>query len=241
MGVNEERSTDVRERIVRAAAELLASGGRETVSTRSVSAAAGVQAPTIYRHFGDMRGLLDAAARETLAGYVRNKATRKPTADPVADLRRGWDLHVAFGLANPAAFALLYADPAAAAAPAVRDGEAILHELVTRIAEEGQLRVSVPHAVRLIAASGAGVTLSLIATSPEAREPRLADTMRDAVIDAITVAHPDETHTDAPGPERVAARAVALNAVLAESPGVLSAAERQMLGEWLDRLAAASG
>jgi hypothetical protein len=35
---------------VQAAARLLAEGGREAVSTRAVAAAAGVQAPTIYRH-----------------------------------------------------------------------------------------------------------------------------------------------------------------------------------------------
>ena len=239
MVANDERGTDVRERMVRAAADLLAGGGREAVSTRAVSAAAGVQAPTIYRHFGDMRGLLDAAARETLAAYVRSKAARKPTADPVADLRRGWDLHVAFGLANPAAFALLYADPAAATAPAVRDGEAILTALVARIAEAGRLRVGVPDAVRVIAAAGAGATLSLIAAPPEARDPKLSATVRDAVIAAVTV--PDQSPAAAPGPERVAARAVALHAVLAESPGVLSAAERHLLGEWLDRLAGAVG
>lgn len=236
----EERSTDVRGRIVRAAAGLLARGGREAVSTRAVSAAAGVQVPTIYRQFGDMRGLLDAVARETLAEYVRQKAARKPTADPVEDLRRGWDLHVAFGLANPAVYALLYADPAAADVPAVRDGEAILHGLVARVAEAGRLGVSVPHAARLIAAAGAGVTLSLIATPPEARDPRLSDALRDAVLDAITVApESHDTPTEAPGPGRAAARAVALHAVLAEAPGVLSAAERQLLGEWLDRLASA--
>src|SRR3954468_22589161 len=99
----------VRERIVRSAAELLAKDGREAVSTRAVSAAAAVQAPAIYRQFGDMRELLDAAARELLREYVREKATRKATDDPLSDLRRGWDLHVAFGLANPAAFTLLYA------------------------------------------------------------------------------------------------------------------------------------
>ena len=241
MGVNDERGTDVRERIVRAAAELLARGGREAVSTRAVSAAAGVQAPTLYRHFGDMRGLLDAAARETLAGYVRGKAARKPTADPVEDLRRGWHLHVAFGLANPAAFALLYADPAAAAVPAVQDGETILTTLVTRIAEAGRLRVGVPHAVRLIAAAGAGATLSLIAAPSEARDPRLSGAMLDAVVEAITVAPPRTAPTEFAGPGRVAVRAVALHAVLAESPGTLTAAERRLLGEWLDRLADAPG
>jgi len=90
---------DARARISRAATELLASGGRNAVTTRAVSAAAGVQPPTIYRHFGDMQGLFDAAARDTLAAYAQEKATRPLTDDPVEDLRRGWDLHIAFGLA----------------------------------------------------------------------------------------------------------------------------------------------
>ena len=96
---------------LRAATELLATGGRSAVTTRAVSAAAGVQPPTIYRHFGDMQGLLDVAARETLAVHVREQATRALTNDPVDDLRRGWDLHIAFGLAHPDAFALLYSAP----------------------------------------------------------------------------------------------------------------------------------
>src|SRR6266576_5944692 len=105
---------DARTRIVRAAAQLLATGGRNAVTTRAVSAAAGVQPPTIYRHFGDMQGLFDAVARDTLAVYAQEKTARTLTNDPVEDLRRGWDLHIAFGLANPDAFALLYSAPTAA-------------------------------------------------------------------------------------------------------------------------------
>ena len=232
---------DVRERIVRAAAELLASGGREAVSTRAVSAAAGVQAPTIYRQFGDMRGLLDAVARQVLAAYVREKATRAPSADPLEEMRGGWDLHVAFGLANPAAYVLIYGDPASAAiAQAARDGEALLHALIERVAAAGRLRVSVPHAVHLVSAGARGVTLSLLSTPPESRDPRLSAAMRDAVLAAITVAPPSSAGVeDEPAPARVAARAVALRAVLGEAPGALSPAERHLLGEWLDRLASA--
>jgi AcrR family transcriptional regulator len=36
--------------------------GRRAVTTRAVAAGAGVQAPTIYRLFGDKDGLLDALA-----------------------------------------------------------------------------------------------------------------------------------------------------------------------------------
>ena len=238
-----ERTTDVREDILRAAAALLAHGGREAVSTRAVSVAAGVQPPTIYRQFGDMRGLLDAVAREVLAEYVRETATPEPADDPVEELRRGWDLHVAFGLANPAAYTLVYGEPAAAAnATAARDSEAILHGLVTRIARAGRLRVSVPHAVQLMVAAGMGATLLLIATPPEARDLKISAATREAMIAAITtVPTSDGAPGGAPGQGLVVARAVALRAVLVEAPGVFSPAEGQLLGEWLDRLAGADG
>lgn len=234
-----ERTVDIRERIVRVTSELLAHGGREAASTRAVSAAAGVQAPTIYRQFGDMQGLLDAAARETFAAYVRQKADREPTDDPIEDLRRGWDTHVAFGLANPAAYTLIYGNRAATAAtPAARDGLAILERLVTRIAQAGRLRVTVSRAANLIAAAGEGVTHALISAPPEARDPQLSATMREAVLSAITIPHPQTPVTEEmTGSQRVAARAVALQAVLVEASSILSSAERQLLNEWLAKLA----
>ena len=253
---------DVRARIVAAAVGLIAEGGRDAATTRAVAAAAGVQPPAIYRQFGDMRGLLDAAAREALAAYVREKAARTPSGDPVEDLRRGWDLHVAFGLAHPAVYALIYGDPTGGAPPAAaREGEAHLHALVSRVAAAGRLGVGVAHAVRLIAAAGNGVTLALLAAPPEARDPRLAGAMREAVLAAVVTAAsretapagalvgepsgpPDDTRRT---PDRVAAWAVALRAVLAEegdgalgeTPNALTPAERHLLGEWLDRLAGA--
>lgn len=240
----------VRARMIAAAVSLIAEGGRDAATTRAVAAAAGVQPPAIYRQFGDMRGLLDAAAREALAAYVREKAARAPTGDPVEELRRGWDLHVAFGLAHPAVYALIYGDPAGGAlSEAAREGEAHLHALVTRVAAAGRLRVGVDHATRLIAAAGNGATLALLAASPEARDPRLSNALREAVLAAITVAPPSDRRPSG-GPEdaalgaaRVAARAVSLRAVLAEAPNeapnALSPAERHLLGEWLDRLAGA--
>jgi AcrR family transcriptional regulator len=235
--------SDARARIVRAAAKLLASGGRHAVTTRAVSAAAGVQPPTIYRHFGDMQGLLGAVARETLTVHVREQATRALTNDPVEELRRGWDLHIAFGLANPDAFALLYSAPSVAAHTSViHEGVAVLQGLVARIAEAGRLRVDVVHATVLIHAAGTGVTLTLAATPPEERDPRLSETMREAILTAVTVPasakSPNRADT-APAAERVAVHAVALRALLTEAPSVLSPAERQLLSDWLDRLATA--
>src|SRR3954468_23951911 len=104
---------DTRTRIVTAAAALLADGGRDAVTTRAVASAAGVQAPTIYRLFGDKSGLLDAVAEHGFAAYLTEKGVPEATRDPIEDLKAGWDLHVGFGLANPALYALMYGDPRA--------------------------------------------------------------------------------------------------------------------------------
>lgn len=238
------RSRDVRARIVRVAAKLLATGGRNAVTTRAVSAAARVQPPAIYRHFGDMQGLLGVVALETVAVHVREQATRALTNDPVEDLRRGWDLHVAFGLAHPDVFALLYgAPPVAAYTSVIREGVAVLQRLVARIAEAGRLRVEVVHATVLIHAAGTGVALTLAAIPPEERDPRLSATMREAILTAVTVpafAQAPNGGRDAfPAAERVAVHAIALRALLTEAPSLLSPAERQLLSDWLDRLATA--
>ncbi|WIB11365.1 TetR/AcrR family transcriptional regulator [Curtobacterium sp. MCPF17_052] len=105
---------DPRTRIVTAAARLLAEDGAAAVTTRSVALAAGVQAPAIYRLFGDKDGLLDAVAEHVLADFVAAKTEHAAAeagdgGDPVADLRDSWRVQVAFGLANPALFRLLYA------------------------------------------------------------------------------------------------------------------------------------
>jgi AcrR family transcriptional regulator len=238
-----DQKPDARHRILRAATELLAAGGRDAVTTRAVSAAAGVQPPTIYRHFGDMQGLFEAVARETLAAYAREKASRLLTNDPVEDLRRAWDLHIAFGLAHPDVFALLYSAPSVAAyRPVIHEGVLLLQGLVARVAEAGRLRVDVAHATNLVHAAGTGVTLTLAAAPPDERDPELSVTVREAILAAITVPSsaeaPNEGH-EAPATEQVAVHAIALRALLTEAPSVLSPAERQLLSDWLDRLATA--
>ena len=223
-----------RERIIRATLDLLEAGGRGAVSTRAVSQAAGVQVPTIYRQFGDMEGLLAAAASHRFVDYVAGKRSRAQMSDPVEDLRRGWDLHVEFGLANPAVYSLMYGDPVQGVA-AVAESRAHLRAVVQRIAEAGRLRVGVELAAEIIHAGGMGVTLSLIAMPPESRDPTLSELTREAVLAAITTGASDDETADGP---RLARRAVSLKAVLAGAAGTLTSAETCLLSEWLDRLAA---
>ena len=81
----ENPAKSTRDRIVEAAAGLLTEDGREAVSTRAVSAAARVQAPTIYRLFGDKQGLLDAVASHGFASYLRGKTLLR---DAISDQLR---------------------------------------------------------------------------------------------------------------------------------------------------------
>jgi len=207
-----------RDRIVEAAARLLDEGGREAVTTRAVAAAAQVQAPTIYRQFGDKDGLLDAVAEHGFASYLAGKEVREAGKDPVEDLRAGFDLHVEFGLTHPALYTLMFGDPKPSAAAAA--SFAILREHVHRIAVAGRLKVPEELAAQLIHATGTGTVLALLADP----HPDLAPTAREAAIAAIT--------TDAPA----SSAAVTLKSQLAQSEA-FSDGERRLLVEWLDRLA----
>ncbi|MFC8451010.1 TetR/AcrR family transcriptional regulator [Kitasatospora sp. NPDC057223] len=222
-----------RERIIAAATRLLVDGGREAVSTRAVSAAAGVQAPAIYRLFGDKQGLLDAVAEHGFATHLGTKAGLEPTGDPVEDLRIGWTLNLEFGLASPALYTLMYAEPRPGALPPAAEAALeILGAHIHRIAEAGRLRIDEERATRLVHAVGGGATLALIATPEESRDVTVSHLAREAVIAAITT---DAPATDAPGP---AGAALALHALLPQTT-VLTAGERGLLAELLDRIAEA--
>ncbi|WP_414942384.1 TetR/AcrR family transcriptional regulator [Amycolatopsis sp. cmx-11-51] len=217
-----------KDRLVRAAAELLVDGGRDALSTRAVSAAAGVQAPTLYRTFGDKEGLLDAVAAHGFQSYLSGKHSLGESDDPVGDLRRGWDLHVEFGLSRPAFYMLMYGEPRVREAR--KEADAMLRRIVERIAEAGRLRVPVERAAQLVHATGMGVILSLIASPPEQRDADLIIAAREHVIQTITTDSADDA-SDIPS------RAIALKAALAKEPGnELTQAEHALLAEWLDRV-----
>ncbi|MFD7984228.1 TetR/AcrR family transcriptional regulator [Kitasatospora indigofera] len=237
-----------RDRIIEAATRLLADQGREAVSTRAVSAAAGVQAPTIYRLFGDKQGLLDAVAAHGFARHLGEKTALAPTDDPVEDLRTGWNLNLEFGLANPALYTLMYAEPRPGEpSPAAVTALGILTAYVRRIAEAGRLRVDVSRATQLIHATGGGTTLALIATPPDQRDLTVSHLAREAVLAAITTeapatrtpattAHgPAAPAVAAPGP---ATAATTLRALLPRTD-VLTPGEQSLLTELLDRISKA--
>ena len=229
--------SDTRSRIVDVAARLLREQGQSAVTTRGVAEAAGVQAPAIYRVFGDKDGLMEAVAEHVMSTYVQAKAAVVDAAsaeniDPLADLRAGWDTQIDFGLANPAVFRLLSDPERVAVSPAARSGRHVLESRVHRLAATGRLRVSERRAVDLIQAAGIGTIQSLLSTPADQRDAALAESMFDAVLRQILDDSPEvaDAHENRPMAAAVAFRAVATQL------DMLTDAEQQLMGEWLDRV-----
>jgi AcrR family transcriptional regulator len=220
-----------RQRVIEAAADLLASGGRDAVTTRAVAAAAGVQAPVIYRLFGDKVGLLEAVAEYGYDAFLATRQGRPRLEDPVEDLRAGWDLAVEFGLSNPALFTLMYSEPVRADAPAFQAGMRILRSRIQRLAAAGLLRVDESLAASVINATVRGAVLTWLSQPPDRRDPALLMTLRAAMVTALTRHEPVVPEATAPAAAR------ALRATLPDQR-VLSEGEQVLLGEWLDRIAA---
>lgn len=234
-----DRRSHARGAIVEVAARLLQEHGAPAVTTRGVAEAAGVQAPTIYRLFGDKDGLLDAVAEYVLATYVASKsvvaaAAAAESSDPLADLRAGWDTHVGFGLANPALFVLL--NEPGRRSPAAAAGNALLLARVHRVALTGRLRVSEARAVAMLRACGTGTVMTLLGTPPDDRDPGLPDAVYDSVARTIVA----QAGTPAADDGAVLGAAVALRAAAAQQ-SALTPAERTLMTEWLDRLVADRG
>ncbi|TDD46650.1 TetR/AcrR family transcriptional regulator [Nonomuraea terrae] len=236
---NPGQAGNARDRLLLAAAELLQSSGDRTLSTRAVCERAGVQAPTLYHHFGSKQGLIDAVINHGFSQYVQRHAP-SDSGDPVNDIRRGWDRHVRFGVEHPAFYALLYGriepgKPCAITAPA----HAMLRDLLTVAARRGSLKVPADDAAEQILAANIGVTLSLITRPEDDRDMGLSDRVREAALAAVL--HPGAeqpaSHQAAAATSRASA-ALTLRALVDEDPEGLTPGERALLGELLDRLAA---
>lgn len=104
----ERRSPEATRRsILTAAQELLLEVGRDGFSIRGVSQRCGFSAPTIYHHFRDKNGLVDALLEEVFAEMLARLQAAPRRADPVLYLRELSRAFVDFGLANPEHYALL--------------------------------------------------------------------------------------------------------------------------------------
>jgi AcrR family transcriptional regulator len=208
--------------------------GEPTASTRAVCERAGVEAPTLYHHFGSKQALIDAVIQHGFNQFVEPEPAQDSALDPIDAIRHGWDRHVRFGLENPRFYALLYGNvergrPCAITSPAL----ARLTDLLAVAAKAGRLRVAPAEAAAQLLAANVGVTLSLIAQPADATDLSLSDRVREVALAGVLAA----SHTaGGTSPNEIrASAAVALTATLDDSDR-LTVGERALLRELLDRL-----
>src|SRR5690625_1551753 len=183
--MTEKASSDTRERLISAAADLIAASPGEDFSLRAVCDAVGVKMPTLYHFFGSKQGLIDAVIEHGFDLYLNEKSSMESSGDPIQDIRAGWDSHVAFGLANPGFYTLMYGKVRPGHSPEAQSRPSeILRALTARAAEQGRLLVPSEQAAAHILVTNIGVTLrrSILA----APYPALSHTVREGAISAIT-------------------------------------------------------
>jgi len=218
--------------MITAAEQQLIASSDNDIATRAVCEAVGVTQPVLYRLFGDKRGLLDALADQGLERYAALKGGQEETADPVADLRAGWDQHMEFAQQNPALYQLMFVPRPWSHSVARERVFGLLVATLVRCAAVGALTIEPAIAAQLILSANVGVNLNQIAAPALFSDPALSHRIRDAVFSHLLVApaEPD------PGPPAQAA-ALRLRSQLALSgTEALEPAETALLDRWLERI-----
>jgi len=224
--MTERTGSGTRERLISAAADLIAASPGEDFSLRAVCDAAGVKMPTLYHFFGSKQGLIDAVVEHGFDLYLGQKESMEASGDPIQDIRAGWDAHVDFGLSHPGFYTLMYGKIRPGYSPSAQSRPtAILRSLTARAAEQGRLVVPSAQAAAHILATNIGVTLRQIVLAQP--DPELSQAVREGTIAAIT-------GTAA----RPAAPLAAAVEIAASSPESLGPTETKLLIEWLTELEA---
>ncbi|SBN61626.1 transcriptional regulator, TetR family [Curtobacterium sp. 9128] len=222
----------LRSALLHAAEEQLNAAPDGDIATRAVCEAVGVTQPVLYRLFGDKRGLLDALADAGLQRYAARKAELEVSDDPSADLRRGWDDHLAFAREHAALYRLMFA-PRPWASSSARDGvTALLERTLTRCAAAGMLRVDVGVAATMLLAANVGLALDRMDTKGRDDSDDVADALRNAVLDAVLVGSSSGDHHDVDAASRRQLRA----RLEAGGSTALLPEESALMRLWLDRL-----
>ncbi len=184
--------------------------------------------PTLYHYFGNKQGLTEAVIERGFDLYLGQKAASEPTADPIHDIRQGWDAHVEFGMSNPGFYALMYGSVRPGYLPVAQARASdMLLQLTRRAAEQGRLTVTPEQAAAHILAANIGVTLRLIVLGNP--NPELSSAVRDGVIAAITGTSSAEQDTRRDDAVRLVSHAAA-------HPEILGTEETRLLQAWLLRL-----
>ena len=171
--------------ILKATQALLLETGIEGVSIRRVSERCGYSAPTIYHHFGDKRGLIDALLEERFRVIHELMAAIPSDGDPAGHLRKMAQAFVRFAVENPSHYQLLMAPGLAnvEAVPSAEAARALAKSALEKLAAQGTLATSdIDAAFQVLWAVLHGV-ISLYLTEPEREVSAQLDELAFDVIE----------------------------------------------------------
>lgn len=174
-------SEATRRRILDAAAELLATAGEAGLSIRELCLAAEVTPPTVYHHFGDKAALVDRVVDECFADFDGALDGRTPPSDPVERLRWGFDAYVAYGVAHPVHYRLMFQRTEGRPTPAGLASYDRLRRMVRAVDDAGRLLAPLEDAAAALWSSVHGVTSLVIAGFWPADAPAIR-LVRDAIL-----------------------------------------------------------
>jgi AcrR family transcriptional regulator len=180
----QQSRAQVRRAILEAAESILVEVGYEGFSVRKLVNRCGYSAPTVYHHFGDKTGLVDAVLEERLAGLVVKLRAVPQSDDPVANMRALTRAFADFALVNPTFYWLLTqprgddVDPV----PSGEEANAILAAPLDELAAAGQLA----HAdVELVRQSMWVQIHGLVSLPPVRPDVAWHDDLLDQTIEAL--------------------------------------------------------
>jgi AcrR family transcriptional regulator len=146
--------TEVRRRLIEAAARLLGEEGPSALSTRRLTRETGTSTMAVYTHFGGMGPLVSEVAAEGFRRLIARVGEVEPSDDPTDDLRRMAVAYRANALDNRYLYAVMFGSASLGGyrleAGSVEDGVeafAQLRDAVERAMSAGALRAGDPSAV----------------------------------------------------------------------------------------------
>jgi AcrR family transcriptional regulator len=164
--------------------------GAEAFSMRRLAARCGYTLPTIYHHFGDKPGLLEALLDERFREMVDAiRGAVSSVDDPVENLRGMLRAFLDFGLSNPRHYQLMIStiqegdEP-----PAAEEARQLLEAPVLALLDRGQLRAGdVELGKKVIWAFAHGLISLLTSRADLEWPPDLLDVALDGMLHGVVI------------------------------------------------------
>jgi AcrR family transcriptional regulator len=138
-------TTDLRDTLLDAAGDLLATEGPDALTVRRIADRAGCSTMGVYTHFGGKEGVVEALFIEGFTRLQQAMASAPSTDDPLADLRASCRAYRTFALANPTHYLVMFERPVAGFVPSPACAEialgtlAMLEQRVQRCLDAGAI------------------------------------------------------------------------------------------------------